>query len=118
VIGIVDYGMGNRRSVEKAARARRRRAALEQRSPGWLRSGRRFSSCPAWARFPEGDAPPCAPAAWTSSLRERAGAGVAPSSVSVLACKLLPRTARSEHEGAEGLGLIPGRSRRPGPPAD
>ena len=71
---IVDYGMGNLRSVDEGARARRRRR-LDQRRSGRARRRRRRSSCPASAPSPRR----CARSTrrgLDEAIRERAAAGV------------------------------------------
>ena len=97
--------MGNRRSVEKAfekvgadvgAHRRPRRAA---RAP----TG---SSCPASARSPR-RCGACARRAWTRSSAS-APRPACRSSGCASACSCCSRRS-AEHEGADGLGLLPGR---------
>ena len=72
-IGIVDYGMGNRRSVEKALERVGATAAADRRP---RRAARRRRACRARRRrVPRGDATRSTSAASTSSIRERAAAG-------------------------------------------
>ena len=104
VIAMVDYGMGNRRSVEKALEhvgARVARTADHARDPRRRRHRR-----PRRRRVPGGDAPAARATGSTRSIREQAAAGV-PVIGLCLGMQLL-FTRSDEHEGAEGLDLIPG----------
>ncbi|HVL95519.1 MAG TPA: imidazole glycerol phosphate synthase subunit HisH [Solirubrobacteraceae bacterium] len=103
MIAIVDYGMGNRRSVEKAL-AHVGAESVITRDPGEIR-GADGIVLPGVGAFPEAmrnltalglDAP----------LRERAEAGV-PLLGICLGMQLLFESS-TEHEGALGLGLLPG----------
>jgi glutamine amidotransferase len=104
VIAIVDYGMGNRRSVEKALEHVGGRPELTadheviQAADGIV--------IPGVGAFPE--AMRRLTASGTDELiRERAAAGV-PILGLCLGMQLL-FDASDEHEGAPGLGLLPGR---------
>jgi glutamine amidotransferase len=103
VIALVDYGMGNRRSVEKA---------LEHVGADVARTGDREEIrradgivVPGVGAFPEAMRRLRA-AGLDEVIVERAGAGV-PVIGLCLGMQLL-FTRSSEHEGAEGLDLIPG----------
>ena len=109
-LGIVDYGMGNRRSVEKAfervgADVRRDRRPRRARPPTAL-------VVPGVGAFPQAMASLRAPGS-TSSSRERAAAG-APVLGLCLGMQLLFERS-DEHDGAEGLGLLPARCGRARP---
>jgi len=104
VIAIVDYGMGNRRSVEKAfehvgaeARLTADHAAIRA-ADGIV--------IPGVGAFPEAMRRFRA-AGLDELVRERAEAGV-PVLGLCLGMQLLFETS-AEHEGATGLGLLPGR---------
>jgi glutamine amidotransferase len=103
VIGIVDYGMGNKRSVEKAlehvgARPRITADHDELRSADAL-------VLPGVGAFPEAMRRLRA-AGLDDVVRERAGAGV-PLLGICLGMQLLFESS-TEHEGSIGLGLLPG----------
>jgi glutamine amidotransferase len=107
VIGIVDYGMGNRRSVEKALervggdpRLTSDRAVLRA-ADGLV--------VPGVGAFPEAMRRLRA-SGLDEVIRERAGAGVPVIGLCLGMQLLLERS--EEHEGAEGLGLIPGEVRK------
>jgi glutamine amidotransferase len=107
VIGIVDYGMGNRRSVEKA---------LERvgGKPVVTADHDTLRACdglvvPGVGAFPEAMRRLRA-AGLDELIRERAAAGV-PVIGLCLGMQLLFE-ASDEHEGAEGIGLLPGRIAR------
>jgi imidazole glycerol-phosphate synthase subunit HisH len=103
VIGIVDYGMGNRRSVEKALEkvgARPRLTADHET----LRAADGLV-VPGVGAFPEAMRRLRA-SGLDELIRERAGAGVPVIGLCLGMQLLLERSV--EHEGAEGLGLIPG----------
>jgi glutamine amidotransferase len=107
VIGIVDYGMGNRRSVEKALE----RVGGEPRLTGdhdVLRAADGLV-VPGVGAFPEAMRR-LRTAGLDELIRERAAAGVPVIGLCLGMQLLLDRS--SEHEGAEGLGLIPGEVRR------
>jgi imidazole glycerol-phosphate synthase subunit HisH len=106
VIAIVDYGMGNRRSVEKALehvggrpRLTADREAI-QAAEGIV--------IPGVGAFPEAMRR-FRTAGLDELIRERADAGV-PILGLCLGMQLLFETS-DEHEGAAGLGLLPGRVR-------
>ena len=102
-IALVDYGMGNRRSVEKALEhvgARVRRTADHDEiaaADGVL--------VPGVGAFPEAMRRLGA-GGLDAVIRDRAGAGVPVLGI-CLGMQLLFDSS-TEHEGAEGLGLIPG----------
>jgi glutamine amidotransferase len=104
VIGIVDYGMGNRRSVEKALEHVGAEPALTA-DHAVLRAADGLV-VPGVGAFPEAMRRLGA-AGLDALIRERAEAGV-PVLGLCLGMQLLFE-ASSEHEGAEGLGLLPGR---------
>ena len=104
-VAVVDYGMGNRRSVEKAFE----HVGAEVRVTGdhdAIRDGGRASSCPAWARSREamrrlrGRRPGRRDPRARGGRRRRCSA-----SASACSCS---SSASAEHEGAAGLGLLPG----------
>jgi imidazole glycerol-phosphate synthase subunit HisH len=103
VIGIVDYGMGNRRSVEKALEHVGARPALTadhdtlHKADGLV--------VPGVGAFPEAMRR-LRTAGLDELIRERAEAGV-PVLGLCLGMQLLFETS-TEHEGATGLGLLPG----------
>ena len=101
-VALVDYGMGNRRSVEKAlehvgARSRAPPTRRDRRG-GRDRGARR-------RRVPRGDAPAAA-LGLDDLIRERADAGVPVLGI-CLGMQLLFESS-VEHEGADGLGLLAG----------
>ena len=104
MIGIVDYGMGNRRSVEKAFQ----KVGADERmtaDPEVLLSARGLV-VPGVGAFPEAMRRLRA-SGLDEVVRERAAAGV-PVIGLCLGMQLLFETS-DEHEGSEGLGLLPGR---------
>jgi glutamine amidotransferase len=104
VIGIVDYGMGNRRSVEKAFQ----RVGGEPRLSAdhdVLRAADGLV-VPGVGAFPEAMRRLRA-AGLDELVRERAAAGVPVIGLCLGMQLLFERSV--EHEGAEGLGLLPGR---------
>jgi imidazole glycerol-phosphate synthase subunit HisH len=104
VIGIVDYGMGNRRSVEKAFE----KVGADARLTGdhdVLRDARGLV-VPGVGAFPEAMRRLRA-AGLDDLVRERAAAGVPVIGICLGMQLLFERS--DEHEGAEGLGLLPGR---------
>jgi imidazole glycerol-phosphate synthase subunit HisH len=111
-VAIVDYGMGNRRSVEKALE---HVGADVVRTAGHaeLRAAERLV-LPGVGAFPEAMRRLRA-LGLVEVLRERAGAGV-PLLGICLGMQLL-FDASTEHEGAEGLGLLPGEVTRLDPGA-
>ena len=112
-VAIVDYGMGNRRSVEKALEHVGATVARHRRPRGDPRR-RRGRRCPAWARSRRRCAALQARRPRRGARRERADGG-APVLGICLGMQLLFERS-TEHEGAQGLGLLPGdgdaRSRR------
>jgi imidazole glycerol-phosphate synthase subunit HisH len=103
VIAIVDYGMGNRRSVEKALEHVGGRAVItrdhdEIRGAGGI-------VVPGVGAFPRA-MENLAALGLDELLRERAGAGV-PLLGICLGMQLLFESS-AEHDGARGLGLLPG----------
>ena len=107
MIGIVDYGMGNRRSVEKALE----RVGGEPRltsDPAVLRAADGLV-VPGVGAFPEAMRRLRA-SGLDELIRERAADGVPVIGLCLGMQLLLERS--EEHEGAEGLGLIPGEIRR------
>ena len=107
MIGIVDYGMGNRRSVEKAFERVGARPVLSA-DPEALRAADGLV-VPGVGAFPE--AMRCLRAAGLDEvLRERAAAGVPVIGLCLGMQLLFERSA--EHEGAEGIGLLPGTIER------
>jgi imidazole glycerol-phosphate synthase subunit HisH len=104
VIAIVDYGMGNRRSVEKALE----HVGAEPRLTSDHRTIRDAEGIvvPGVGAFPEAMRRFRA-AGLDDLIRERAEAGV-PVLGLCLGMQLL-FDASDEHEGAAGLGLLPGR---------
>jgi glutamine amidotransferase len=107
VIGIVDYGMGNRRSVEKALE----RVGGHPRLTGDHAILREADGLvvPGVGAFPEAMRRLRA-AGLGELVCERAAAGVPVIGLCLGMQLLLERS--EEHEGAEGLGLIPGEVRR------
>ena len=103
-IGIVDYGVGNRRSVEKAFEKVGAPAVLTA-DHETLRAATGLV-VPGVGAFPEAMRRIRA-AGLDELIRERAGAGV-PVLGLCLGMQLLFE-ASDEHEGAPGLGLLPGR---------
>jgi glutamine amidotransferase len=103
VIGIVDYGMGNRRSVEKALEHVGARPALTA-DHATLRAADGLV-VPGVGAFPEAMRR-LAAAGLDELIREQVEAGV-PVLGLCLGMQLLFETS-SEHEGAAGLGLLPG----------
>jgi glutamine amidotransferase len=104
VIGIVDYGMGNRRSVEKAFEKVGASPVLTG-DHDELRAAEGIV-VPGVGAFPEAMRRLRA-AGLDELVRERADAGV-PVIGLCLGMQLLFEGS-VEHEGAEGLGLLPGR---------
>jgi glutamine amidotransferase len=104
VIAIVDYGMGNRRSVEKALEHVGAQPVLTA-DHDTLRSADGLV-VPGVGAFPEAMRRLSA-AGLDEVIVERAGAGV-PVLGLCLGMQLLFETS-DEHEGATGLGLLPGR---------
>jgi imidazole glycerol-phosphate synthase subunit HisH len=104
VIAIVDYGMGNRRSVEKALEHVGANPVLTA-DHAVLRSADGIV-VPGVGAFPEAMRRIRA-AGLDELIRERAAAGV-PVLGLCLGMQLL-FDASDEHEGATGLGLLPGR---------
>jgi imidazole glycerol-phosphate synthase subunit HisH len=107
VIGIVDYGMGNRRSVEKAFAHVGAEAVLTGDHAA-LRAADGLV-VPGVGAFPEAMRRLRA-AGLDEVIRERAADGVPVIGLCLGMQLLLERSV--EHEGAEGLGLIPGDVRR------
>jgi glutamine amidotransferase len=107
VIAIVDYGMGNRRSVEKALAHVGAQPVLTA-DHDLLRSADGVV-VPGVGAFPEAMRRLCA-GGLDELIAERADAGV-PVLGLCLGMQLLFETS-DEHEGATGLGLLPGRVRR------
>ena len=104
MIAIVDYGMGNRRSVEKALEHVRARPQLTA-DHDLIRAADGIV-VPGVGAFPEAMRRFRA-AGLDELIRERAEAGV-PVLGLCLGMQLLFETS-DEHEGATGLGLLPGR---------
>lgn len=104
MIGIVDYGMGNRRSVEKAFEKVGATVALTP-DPDVLRSCAGLV-VPGVGAFPEAMRRLRA-SGLDQVVLERAEAGV-PVIGLCLGMQLLFETSE-EHEGSTGLGLLPGR---------
>jgi glutamine amidotransferase len=104
VIAIVDYGMGNRRSVEKALEHVGAEPRLTS-DHGTIRDAEGIV-VPGVGAFPEAMRRFRA-AGLDDLIRERAEAGV-PVLGLCLGMQLL-FDASDEHEGAAGLGLLPGR---------
>jgi len=106
-IGIVDYGAGNRRSVEKAVERVGARAVLSadhdalRRADGLVLPG--VGAFPAGMKL-------LRDGGFDDLLHERAAAGV-PIFGACLGMQLL-FDGSTEHDGATGLGLIPGTIRR------
>jgi imidazole glycerol-phosphate synthase subunit HisH len=107
VIGIVDYGMGNRRSVEKAFDHVGAQAMLTG-DRGVLRAADGLV-VPGVGAFPEAMRR-LHETGLDEVIRERAGDGVPVMGLCLGMQLLLERS--EEHGGAEGLGLIPGTVRR------
>jgi len=107
VIAIVDYGMGNRRSVEKAFAHVGADAALTGEH-AVLRDADGLV-VPGVGAFPEAMRRLGA-TGLDDVIRERAAEGVPVIGLCLGMQLLLERS--EEHEGAEGLGLIPGDVRR------
>ena len=107
MIAIVDYGMGNRRSVEKAFAHVGAEAVLTGDHDA-LR-GADGLVVPGVGAFPEGMRR-LRSSGLDELIRERAGDGVPVIGLCLGMQLLLERS--DEHEGAEGLGLIPGAVRR------
>ena len=105
-IGIVDYGAGNRRSVEKAVERVGARAVLTADHDA-LRAADGLI-LPGVGAFPAG-MDLLRASGLDELLRERAAADV-PIFGACLGMQLL-FDASTEHDGAEGLGLIPGTVR-------
>ena len=105
-IGIVDYGAGNRRSVEKAVERIGARAVLTADHEA-LRAADGLI-LPGVGAFPAGMELLRA-GGFDDLLHERADAGV-PIFGACLGMQLL-FDASTEHDGAQGLGLIPGTVR-------
>jgi glutamine amidotransferase len=103
VIAIVDYGMGNKRSVEKALEHVGARPAITA-DPEELAAADALV-LPGVGAFPEAMRRLRA-AGLDAVVRERAGAGV-PLLGICLGMQLLFESS-TEHEGATGLGLLPG----------
>jgi glutamine amidotransferase len=103
VIAIVDYGMGNRRSVEKAFEHVGARAVITRDHDELRRAD--GIVVPGVGAFPEGMRR-LTELGLDGVLRERAGAGV-PLLGICLGMQLLFE-ASEEHRGARGLGLLPG----------
>jgi glutamine amidotransferase len=103
VIAIVDYGMGNRRSVEKALAHVGARAVITRDHDEIRRAD--GVVLPGVGAFPEAMRN-LARLGLDDLLRERAGAG-APLLGICLGMQLLFETS-AEHDGARGLGLLPG----------
>lgn len=105
-IGIVDYGAGNRRSVEKAVERVGARAVLTA-DHDLLRAADGLI-LPGVGAFPAG-MELLRSGGFDELLHERAAAGV-PIFGACLGMQLL-FDASTEHDGAQGLGLIPGTVR-------
>ena len=102
-VALVDYGMGNRRSVEKALEhvgATVRRTA----DPGEIRAADAIV-VPGGGAFPEAMRR-LAQAGLDETIRERARSGAPVLGICLGMQVLFDRSA--EHEGAAGLGLLPG----------
>ena len=106
-IGVVDYGAGNRRSVEKAVERVGARAVLSA-DHDTLRATDGLV-LPGVGAFPAG-MKLLRDGGFDELLHERAAAGV-PIFGACLGMQLL-FDASTEHDGATGLGLIPGTIRR------
>ncbi len=107
MIAIVDYGMGNRRSVEKAL-ARVGADALLTANEATLRRARGLV-VPGVGAFPEAMRRLRA-RGLDGVVRDRAGEGVPTLGLCLGMQLLFERSA--EHEGDEGLGLLPGEVAR------
>ena len=101
MIAIADYGMGNRRSVEKALAHVGARVRHHVRRP----RRRARSSCPAWARSRRRCATSSAPASASSWSSAPPPVCRCWASASGCSCCSSPPT---EHEGARGLGILTG----------
>ncbi len=120
VIAVLDYGIGNLRSAEKALAAPRRRRPAGRR-PGRGRRAPTAWCCPAWA-------PSAACVEALRAQRPRPGAPPTPSSAGVPflgICVGLPAALRGLRRGSPavpGLGVLPGAvapaARRGEAPAD
>lgn len=106
MIGLVDYGMGNRRSVEKALQHVGADVVVSSRADT-LRQARALV-VPGVGAFPAGIAN-LRRRGLDELLRERAGAGVPILGICLGMQLLFDRS--EEHGGAEGLGLIGGQVR-------
>jgi glutamine amidotransferase len=106
-IAVVDYGMGNRRSVEKALE-RVGASAFVSREPAQLRAADGLL-LPGVGAFPAAMAT-IRELGLDELLRERAAAGV-PLFGSCMGMQLLFERSE-EHGGAEGLGLLRGEVRK------
>ena len=106
-VALVDYGMGNRRSVEKALEHVGATVARTA-DPEEIRAADAVV-VPGVGAFPEAMRRLRA-TGLDELVRERAGAGVPVIGLCLGMQLLLERS--EEHEGAEGLGLIPGDVRR------
>ncbi len=111
-VAIVDYGMGNRRSVEKAFEHVGARVSLTD-DHATIRAAERVV-VPGVGAFPEAMRRLRA-SGLDDVIRERAAEGVPVLGI-CLGMQLLFESS-TEHEGAEGLGLLPGTVTRldPGP---
>jgi imidazole glycerol-phosphate synthase subunit HisH len=103
VIAIVDYGMGNRRSVEKAFEHVGARPSLTA-APEAIRAADAVV-LPGVGAFPEAMRRLRA-GGLDAVLRERVAAGVPLLGICLGMQLLFERS--DEHEGADGLGLLPG----------
>jgi glutamine amidotransferase len=106
-IAVIDYGMGNRRSVEKALQ-RVGASAFVSREPSELRAADGLL-LPGVGAFPAAMAT-IRELGLDTLLRERAAAGT-PLFGSCMGMQLLFERS-SEHGGAEGLGLLRGEVRK------
>ena len=107
MIGLVDYGMGNRRSVEKALEHVGARVLVSS-DPAALR-GARGLVVPGVGAFPDGDGAAARARPRRASCVERAAAGVPLLGICLGMHLAFERS--SELGGAEGLGLVPGEVR-------
>ena len=108
-IAIVDYGMGNRRSVEKALEHVGARAA-RQRRPASAARRRRAGACPASARSRAAMERLRALGLDELLLRARRGAGV-PLLGICLGMQLAFDALRASSAARPGLGIVPGEVR-------